>query len=129
MPFTLTAHAAFEMERRQIPLAWVESVFYSPEQVLAGQGGRVIHQSRVLADGKVYLVRLVLEPHMKADYDRSVDILTLTFSAAPVEESDEIRPGVIVDYDAQGNVVGFEILNASLHVPQPAVMEFAVKVA
>jgi uncharacterized protein YuzE len=42
---------------------------------------------------------------MKADYDAEVDVLTVTFSTAEVEESDEIRPGVVLDYDAQGNVV------------------------
>jgi uncharacterized protein YuzE len=66
---------------------------------------------------------------MKADYDPSVDILTVTFSNAPVDESDEIKPGVIVDYDAAGNVIGFEILDASRCVQDPAAMEFAVKAA
>jgi uncharacterized protein YuzE len=66
---------------------------------------------------------------MRADYDRSVDVLTVIFSDALVEESDEIKPGVILDYDSAGNVVGLEILDASRRVANPSAMEFAVKAA
>ena len=66
---------------------------------------------------------------MKADYDSQVDVLTVVFSDALVEESEEIKPGVILDYDAVGNVVGLEILDASHRVQNPAAMEFAVKAA
>jgi uncharacterized protein YuzE len=66
---------------------------------------------------------------MKADYDSQVDVLTVVFSNAKVEESDEIKPGVILDYDAAGNVVGLEILDASHRVQNPSAMEFAVKAA
>lgn len=66
---------------------------------------------------------------MRADYDRSVDVLTVIFSDALVEESDEIKPGVILDYDSAGNVVGLEILDASSRVANPSAMEFAVKAA
>jgi uncharacterized protein YuzE len=66
---------------------------------------------------------------MKADYDRQVDVLTVVFSDAPVEESDEVKPGVILDYDAAGNLVGMEILDASRRVANPAAMEFVVKAA
>ena len=66
---------------------------------------------------------------MKADYDSQTDILTFVLSDAPVEESDEIKPGVILDYDAAGNVVSLEILDASRRVQNPAAMEFAVRAA
>lgn len=66
---------------------------------------------------------------MKADYDRQIDVLTVVFSDAPVEESDEVKPGVILDYDAAGNVVGMEILDASRRVTDPDAMEFAVRAA
>lgn len=66
---------------------------------------------------------------MKADYDSQVDVLTVIFNDAPVDESDEIKPGVIIDYDAAGNVIGLEILDASRRVQSPAAMEFAVKAA
>jgi uncharacterized protein YuzE len=55
----------------------------------------------------------VLEIRMKVKYDPEVDNLRIILNDAPVEESDESRPGVILDFDASGNVVGFEVLNAS----------------
>ena len=66
---------------------------------------------------------------MKADYDREVDVLTVIFNDAAVEESDEVRPGIVLDYDANGNVVGLEILDASHRVLNPAAMEFTVRAA
>ncbi|UXE61246.1 MAG: DUF2283 domain-containing protein [Woronichinia naegeliana WA131] len=50
---------------------------------------------------------------MKAKYDAEVDVLTITWNNTPVEESEAISPGVILDYDQAGNVIGIEILNAS----------------
>jgi uncharacterized protein YuzE len=49
---------------------------------------------------------------MKVTYDSEVDVLHVLFSNAPIEESDEDKPGVILDYDKDGNVVGVEILDA-----------------
>jgi uncharacterized protein YuzE len=42
-----------------------------------------------------------------------VDVLRILFNDAPIEESNEEKPGVIFDYDGSGQVVGIEILNAS----------------
>lgn len=56
---------------------------------------------------------------MNVTYDRETDILQLVFTNAPVEESDEDKPGVIIDYDKNGNVVGMEILDASKRVEDP----------
>jgi len=50
---------------------------------------------------------------MKVTYDAEVDILRIILSNQPVEESDEDKPGVILDYDADGNIIGIEILDAS----------------
>jgi len=56
---------------------------------------------------------------MKAHYDEETDRLTLVFRAAPVAESDEDKPGVILDYDAEGNLVSMELLDASRRVEEP----------
>ena len=48
-----------------------------------------------------------------------MDVLRIIFRTTPVEESDEDKPGVILDYDKDGNVVGLEVLNASQRVENP----------
>lgn len=53
---------------------------------------------------------------MKGHYDKEIDALALRWSEARIEESDEVEPGVILDYDIDGNVVGVEILEASLKI-------------
>ena len=61
MDFVLTDHARKEAQRRQIPLEWIESILRQPEQVAPGTGRRKVLQSRVIAEGKTYLVRLIVE--------------------------------------------------------------------
>jgi uncharacterized protein YuzE len=50
---------------------------------------------------------------MKINYDASVDVLRILLSDKTVFESDEEKPGVILDYDEAGNLIGIEILDAS----------------
>ena len=45
---------------------------------------------------------------MKATYDPEVDVLNIVLQDAPIEESDESKPGVILDFDKNGNVVSIE---------------------
>ncbi len=63
---------------------------------------------------------------MKVTYDPEVDVLRILFSSAAIEESDEDKPGVILDYDKDGNIVGMEILDASKRVENPKSVEYAV---
>ncbi len=63
---------------------------------------------------------------MKVIYDRETDTLTVIFADAPVAESDEDKPGVILDYDASGNLVSLEILDASNRVKSPGLIEYQV---
>jgi len=63
---------------------------------------------------------------MKITYDPSVDVLRIVLSSAPIEESDEDKPGVILDYDAAGNIVGIEVLAASTRMEDPRSVEYAV---
>ncbi len=63
---------------------------------------------------------------MTVTYDRETDTVTITLRDAPIRESDEIKPGVIVDLDAEGRVVGVEILDASRTVDNAREMKFTV---
>lgn len=64
---------------------------------------------------------------MKVIYDPEADILSVLLSDAPVTESDQDKPGVILDYDAGGNIVGLEILDASKRMPSPMSVEYAFR--
>jgi uncharacterized protein YuzE len=63
---------------------------------------------------------------MKVKYDKQVDILYITFNQNIVEESDEYKPGIVIDYSQDGSIVGIEILNASKHMPDPLEVEYEV---
>jgi uncharacterized protein YuzE len=63
---------------------------------------------------------------MKITCDSEVDVFRILFSNAPIEESDEDKPGVILDYDKDGNIVGLEILDASKRMENPRAIEYAV---
>jgi uncharacterized protein YuzE len=63
---------------------------------------------------------------MKVIYDQVADILTIILTEAPVAESDEDKPGVILDYDDKGNLVSLEILDASRRVSVPSKIEYQV---
>jgi len=67
-----------------------------------------------------------LEEAMKIIYDPEVDVLRIIFSDAPIEESDEEKPGIILDFDKGGNVVAMEILDASKRMQNPRSVEYAV---
>jgi uncharacterized protein YuzE len=63
---------------------------------------------------------------MKITYDPEVDVLRIPFSNAPIEESDEDKPGIIIDYDKDGNVVGMQILDAFKRMDNPRGVDYAV---
>ena len=62
---------------------------------------------------------------MKATYDLKTDTLSIVLKpGVTVAESDEDKPGVILDYDDRGNLISLEILDASKRVTEARRMEF-----
>jgi len=54
---------------------------------------------------------------MKLKVDQNADALYLSLTDAPASRSEEVSPGIIVDYDAQDRVVGVEMLYLSKRAP------------
>jgi len=63
---------------------------------------------------------------MKITYDQASDTLTIILAETSVAESDEDKPGVILDYDTKGNLVSLEIMDASRRVNVPSKIEYQV---
>jgi len=63
---------------------------------------------------------------MKVTYNPDMDVLQILFRDALIEESDEDKPGFILDYDKDGNMVSLEVLNASQRVENPHGVDYAV---
>ncbi len=62
---------------------------------------------------------------MKVAYDPRTDTLTVILKEnVRVTESDEDKPGVILDYDEGGQLVSLEILDASKRVTETRRVEF-----
>ena len=55
---------------------------------------------------------------MKIRYDKEADVVYIRFSSLNIAESDEEKPGIILDYSEDGQIVGIEILNASTKMEQ-----------
>lgn len=54
---------------------------------------------------------------MKLRYDADVDAAYITLSDAPIVDSEEVRPGLVLDYDAEDRIVGIEILHVQKQRP------------
>ncbi len=63
-------------------------------------------------------VTVFFDRSMKLKVDRQANALYLTLSEAPSSRSEEVSPGIIVDYDDQDRVVGIEVLYLSKRAPE-----------
>ncbi|MGH7569482.1 MAG: DUF2283 domain-containing protein [Gemmatimonadales bacterium] len=64
---------------------------------------------------------------MKIQYDEHTDTLTVVLrQGAKVVESDEEKPGVILDYDEAGQLVSLEILDVSKRGTEAKKIEFSL---
>jgi len=59
--YVITPHAAFEMARRRVVESVVRGVLAAPEQRHPVRPGRDVLQSRIVFDGKTYLVRVFVD--------------------------------------------------------------------
>lgn len=57
---------------------------------------------------------------MKIRFDREADALYFRLDDGTVVDSEEVRPGIVLDYDANERVVGVEFLNVSTRAAEDA---------
>ena len=50
---------------------------------------------------------------MKLNVDKEADVLYLRLDDSPIVESEEVAPGVVLDYNASNEVVGVEMRHLS----------------
>jgi len=59
---------------------------------------------------------------VRLHYDRDTDAAYLRFSDEAVIESEEVSPGLVLDFDAAGRLVALEILQAASRLPGDALI-------
>lgn len=66
---------------------------------------------------------------MKLHYDPTTDALYLRLADAKVIESEEVRPGVVLDYDDQNRVVAIEMRNVQKQFPDADIRRLQLELA
>ena len=61
---------------------------------------------------------------MKRKIDRASDALYFRLNESAIVESEEVRPGIVLDYDVHDNVAGTEILGLSKRVSEDILRQF-----
>lgn len=62
---------------------------------------------------------------MNIEYDPAVDALYVRLTDGRIIESEEVQPGIVLDFDEAGKVVSVEVLNASKRESSPAPLKAA----
>lgn len=58
-------------------------------------------------------------------YDPEANAAYIRFSPEPVQDSEEVASGIVIDYDATGRIVGLEVLDARAHLSPDLLTEAA----
>jgi uncharacterized protein YuzE len=66
---------------------------------------------------------------MRISYDEKTDSLYVRLKETPYYETDEVKDGVLLDYDDKGNVIGIEILDASEYLSEDELASLTYNVA
>jgi uncharacterized protein YuzE len=66
---------------------------------------------------------------MKMRYDEKADALYLRLDESAITESEEVQPGIVLDFNASNQVVGIEILRLKERVPSANLKQLLFEVA
>ena len=134
MDYLLTEHARDALEKRQIPVAWMEMVFHAPQETESDPldadlehrltrirefDNRVLRVTINVRRTPPLIVTVFLTEGAASDeIERGpTDALYLTLTQSPSTRSEEIAPGIIDNYDERGCIVGIGMRCLSKRVP------------
>jgi uncharacterized protein YuzE len=66
---------------------------------------------------------------MRVHFDEKADALYLRLDDSKVIESEEVRPGIVLDFNDKNQVVGIEILKVKNRVPSADLKKMQFEVA
>ena len=66
---------------------------------------------------------------MRMQYDERVDALYLRLDDSRIVESEEVHPGIVLDFNGSKEVVGIEVLGVRRRVPDADLRELKFEVA
>ena len=66
---------------------------------------------------------------MKMQYDEKADALYLRLDDSKVVESEEVKPGIVLAFNAEKQVVGIEVLQLKRRVPKADLKQLKFEVA
>jgi uncharacterized protein YuzE len=65
---------------------------------------------------------------MRIRYDEKADALYLRLDDSKVVESEEVKPGIVLDFNANKQVVGIEVLDLKRRVPKADLQQLKILV-
>jgi len=66
---------------------------------------------------------------MRVHFDEHADAVHMRLDESAIVESEEVTPGVILDFNAAGQVVGVEILRVKERLPLADLKEIRLRIA
>jgi uncharacterized protein YuzE len=66
---------------------------------------------------------------MKLHFDEKADAIYLRLDHSKIIESEEVKPGIVLDFNQHNQVVGIEILNVKDRVPLANLKQLQFEVA
>ena len=66
---------------------------------------------------------------MRISYHEAEDALFIRLDESPIVESEEVQPGLVIDFNAGGHPTGIEIRGARAHMPLANLKQIGFEVA